>query len=165
MSLQNRHFISTIELINKFIQTLSETNYDANLWTKTYLDPTTGDQWLQYYVDGELHGGGYPILARIPLPDTMQLIEIAIATDTDDELFGVCRTLIEKEKTNKTNFRIHLIERLEKLDDKKKVKRIIELTNLDSGLNRHPILGKTVHQINEDANYFQNIAKRADNLK
>jgi hypothetical protein len=165
MNLGQRYFISDPQLIKEVVSRLSETNSDSNLWTKTYLDPETGDQWIQYYVDGELHGGGYPVLAKIPLPDTIGIINIAILTENDDELFGACRTLTENEKINGTDFRINLIDRLEKLDNKKKINQIIKLTNLDSELNRRVIVDKSADQNYNDANYFKNIASRANRLK
>ena len=138
---------------------------DLKNWTKIYIDIQAKSKWTLYRVDGYLQGGGYPILAKHPLPDTKQLIEIALFSDSEDEVFAACRTLTDNEAIRKEDFRNDLIEELEKNDYKHRQEKVVNLTNLDSPLNRRDIIGKTIDQVKLDATYFRSIAGRAKKLR
>jgi len=153
---------SIIEQLKKQMQFVDRDN--AN-WTETYLDNNTGVKWLYYRVNTELQGGGYPILGRLPLPDKVQLIELALFSESEDEVFAACRTLTDNEEILKIDFREDLINRLENINDNQRQNRVIKLTGLDSGMNRREILGKRLDQVNSDSSYFKNIADRAEKLK
>jgi hypothetical protein len=163
-SIFKRYLISDQQLIDKIIGELTLVFSDNDNWTKTYLNITTGDKWIYYSVDTGQQGGGYRILSRLPFPNTDELIEIALHSQFDDEIFAACRTLIDKEGTKKNEFRMDIIDKLERIRDKIRRKRIIELIGLTSPLNRRDILGKTIDQINSDAKYFEDIANRAKKL-
>ena len=160
-----RQLIADDSEIERKKQLLQLVDKDNENWTETYLDRDTGDKWLYYRVDSYLHGGGYPILGRLPLPDTIQLIEIALFSDRDDEIFAACRTLTDNEEIKKIDFRGTLIDRLESITDNLRQEKVIKLTGLDSALNRRGILGKTMNQLNSDLEYFELISARADKLK
>jgi len=138
---------------------------DNIYWTESYIDEETGNKWLYYRVDTYLQGGGYPIFALQPLPDTKRLIQLSLLSENDDEVFAACRTLVDNELTKKIDFRSDLIHELEHIDDNQRRQRIVELTTLDSASNRREILGKTLEEINLDANYYRSIAARAAKLK
>lgn len=163
--LVNKHLISDVKLIDALTTQFELVSTNNDNWTKTYLDQTKNEKWLSYYVDGALQGGGYNILGRLPLPTTDKLIELALYSSYDDEVFAACRTLTDNEEIRKDDFRLTLIERLENLNNKSRQKKIIELTGLSSALNKQDILGKTTEQINTSANYYKQIADRADKLK
>lgn len=163
--LKNRHLISDGLLIEKLVNQFSVISIDNDSWTKTLLDKTTNENWLSYYVDTEQHGGGHNILGRLPLPSTDKLIDIAINSENEDEVFAACRTLIDNEELRKQDFRSKLIDKLENLTNRDRKKKIIELTGLTSALNRQDILGKTSKQIESDAYYYKQIADRAEKLK
>ncbi|RZK54035.1 MAG: hypothetical protein EOO87_11480 [Pedobacter sp.] len=163
--LVNKHLISDVKLIDALTTQFELVSTNNDNWTKTYLDQTKNEKWLSYYVDGALQGDGYNILGRLPLPTTDKLIELALYSSYDDEVFAACRTLTDNEEIRKDDFRLTLIERLENLNNKSRQKKIIELTGLSSALNKQDILGKTTEQINTSANYYKQIADRADKLK
>lgn len=163
--LHKRYFIAEQKLIDQYEKQFDLVKRDETNWTATYMDKETGDKWLSYRVDTEYHGGGNPVMCRLPLPDTTTLIDIALQTENEDEVFAACRTLVNNEQLKKRDFRSDLISRLENLKNKERQKRIIELTGLDSDLNRREIIGKTSDQVDKDSKYFQDIAKRAMKLK
>jgi hypothetical protein len=162
--LHKRYFIAEQKLIDQFENQFDLVNRDETNWTTTYMDKETGVEWLSYRVDTEYHGGGNPIMCRLPLPDTTKLIDIALQTENEDEVFAACRTLENNEQLKKLEFRADLINRLEDLTNKTRQKRIIELTGLDSALNRREIIGKTSDQVDKDSKHFQDVAKRAMKL-
>jgi|SRR5450432_788899 hypothetical protein len=159
-----RYLISDQQLIDKIVGESTLVHSDKDKWTKTYLNSTTGDKWICFSVDTGQQGGGYKILGRLPLPNTDELIEIALQSHFDDEIFAACRTLTDKEQSKNKEFRKAIIDKLEQIDDKIRQKKIIESVGLTSSLNRRDILGKTFEQINSDAKYFEDIAKRAKKL-
>jgi hypothetical protein len=164
-NISTRQLIADDSEIERKKQQLQLVDKDNENWTETYLDRDSGDKWLYYRVDSYLHGGGYPILGRLPLPDTIQLIDIALFSDRDDEIFAACRTLTDNEEIKKIDFRETLVNRLESIKDNLRQEKVIKLTGLDSALNRRGILGKTINQLNSDSEYFESISARAAKLK
>lgn len=160
----NRHLVSDLKLIDNLISQFELVHTDNDNWTKTYLDKEKNETWLSYYVDTEQHGGGYNILGLLPLPTTEKLIDIAIQSENEDEIFAACLTLTDNELFRKQDFRLALIDKLETLRDKNRQKKVIELSGLSSPLNRQDILGKTSGQIETDAYYYKQISERADKL-
>ena len=165
IELNNRHLISDNQLIENLINQFTIVSIDNDKWTKTFVDKTTNENWISYYVDTAQQGGGHNILGRFPLPSTDKLIDIAIHSENEDEVFAACRTLTDNEELRKQDFRMALIENIETILDTDRQKKIIELTGLASPLNRQNILGKTWEQIQNDANYYKQIAERANKLK
>jgi hypothetical protein len=163
--LHKRYFIAEQKLIDQYENQFDLVNRDETNWTATYMDKETGDKWLSYRVDTEYHGGGNPVMCRLPLPKTTKLIDISLQTENEDEVFAACRTLVNNEELKKNDFRSDLINRLEDLKNKERQKRIIELTGLDSPFNRREIIGKTLEQVDKDSKHFHDIARRAMKLK
>ncbi|MBB6325271.1 hypothetical protein FHS59_000886 [Algoriphagus iocasae] len=162
--LHNRYFIADQKLIDQLESQFDQVDQNETEWTITYMDKETGDKWLSYRVDSEYHGGGNPVMCRLPIPDTNKLIDIALQTENEDEVFAACRTLVNYEQLKNIDFRSDLINRLEDLKNKERRKRIIELTGLDSPINRREIVGKTSDQVDKDSKHFQGIARRAMKL-
>ena len=163
--LNKRHLVSDSQLIDSLVNQFSVVSSDSDNWTKTFLDKTTNENWISYYVDTAQHGGGHNILGRLPLPSTGKLIDIAIHSENEDEVFAACRTLTDNEEFRKQDFRLELIDKLENLLDKDRQKKVIELTTLSSPLNRQDILGKTSGEMETNAHNYKQIADRVDKLK
>ena len=157
-----RHLISDLKVIDKLNKQFELISGDKDNLTKIYLDKTNNQKWFSYYVDGYLQGGGYNIFSKLPVPTTQKLVEIALNSEFDDEVFACCRTLTEKEQEEE--FREILINRLELHSDKERTKKIIELTGLLSELNKREILGKSMKEIEKDARYFKSISERAKSI-
>lgn len=163
--LVKRQLISDFKVIEVLTTQFDLINTDNDNWTNIYFDRAKNEKWISYYVDSARQGGGYNILGRLPLPTTDKLIDITIYSNSEDEVFAACRTLAYNEEIKNQDFRLELIERLEKLSINERQKKIIELTGLSSTLNRQDILGKTSKQIEKSAKYYKQIADRADKLK
>ncbi|AKP51328.1 hypothetical protein CA2015_1901 [Cyclobacterium amurskyense] len=165
IELHKRYFITEKKLIEELDSRFDQVANDEANWTTTYVDNETGDKWLYYRVDTEYHGGGNPVMGRLPLPDTSKLIDIVLQTVNEGEVFAACRTLVNNEQLRKIDFRSDLINRLEDLKNKDRQKMIIDLTGLDSSMNRRGIIGKSSYHVDKDAQHFQKIADRAIKLK
>lgn len=160
-----QYLIADTEKIEQLRERFKFIDKDNINWTETYIDEETNNEWLYYRVDTYLQGGGYPILARQPLPDTKELIRLSLFSKNDDEVFAACRTLVDNEEIKKMDFRADLISELENINDKLRQERIINLTGLDKALNRREILGKSFEQIDLDGKYYEGIVDRASKLK
>ena len=129
--IHKRLLIADRKLIRKLELKLEllESN-DADL-TKTYLDKETNSKWLRFYVDFEYYGGN-PIFGKLPLPDINSLINIAINSEFEDEVFAACKILAEKEKVEGIEFRSKLINKTADVKDKNRLAKIAYWTALNS---------------------------------
>ena len=160
-----QHLIADTEKIEQLKERFKLVDKDDINWTATYFDDETNSKWFYYRVDTYLQGGGYPIFARQPLPDTKELIKLSLLSENDDEIFAACRTLVDNEEIKKIDFRADLINELENIGDRQRQETVIKLTGLDNALNRREIVGKTFQQIEFDAKYFKDIADRATKVR
>lgn len=163
--IHKRQLFADRKLIQELEKLFELVENNSSNWTKTYLDTETKSQWLCFYVDTEYHGGGNPIFGKLPLPGINDLIDLAITSEFDDEVFAACKMLTEKEKVENIDFRKELVNRLETLKDKKRRIKIIEWTALDFAINRQVTKGKTFDQIESDFKVYKEIAERAKSLK
>ena len=163
--IRERNLIADRKLIQELEKQFELVENNLAKWTKTYLDTETESEWLCFYVDTEYHGGGSPIFGKLPLPDTNELINIAMTSEYEDEVFAACNTLTEKEKNGNCDFREMLVDKLVMLKDKNRRIKIIELTALDFSFNRQVTTGKTFDQIESDFNHYKEIAEKAKGLK
>ena len=132
-----RQLIADRKLIRKleFEFELLESN-ETDL-TKIYLDKETNSQWLRFNVDTEYYGGN-PILGKLPLPDIDSLIELAITSEFEDEIFAACKILTDKESFESFEFRRKLIHKLSEVKDKQKQVKIAYWTSLNSAFGKKP---------------------------
>lgn len=160
-----QYLIADTEQIEQLIKRFKLVDKDDINWTATYFDNETNSKWFYYRVATDLQGGGYPILARQPLPDTKELITLSLLSENDDEVFAACKTLVDNEEIKKIDFRSDLINELENIGDRQRQETVIKLTGLDNALNRREIVGKTYQQVEFDAKYFKGIADRATKVR
>ncbi len=160
IDLQNRHFTSDEEIITDVIaENLTFLENVNSGWNKVYRENNSAVKWLLFHSDRENHGGGMKILGKLPFPETEILIDIALNSIYEDETIAACCVLVDNENTS--DFRLSLIEELEKIADGHRQKLIIEYTELLSRHNRREIIGKSYDQVTEDARYFELIGRRA----
>ncbi len=164
MKIYDRYLVSDQTLIDQLSTQFEQVNRDNINWRITYLDKETGDNWLYYFTDSELHGGGYPMMSKLPFPETDKLIEIALTSDKEDEVFAACRTLVNNEKIDNQDFRKTLINKLELISDSSRQRKVIKSADLDSPMNMKSQLSKSADQVSRDAADFRAIAERAKGL-
>ena len=104
------------------------------------------------------------MMSKLPLPDTDKLIEIALTSDKEDEVFAACRTLVNNKKIDNQEFRTTLINRLELVSDSSRQRKVIKSADLDSPMNMKSQLSKSADQVSRDAADFRAIAERAKRL-
>jgi hypothetical protein len=151
-------------IVENIINCLIVESVDEQNWVKNYSGKFNNEKWLSYYVNSSQHGGGTKILIRLPKATTEELLNIVINSECENEVETGCLILVDNEEIRKTEFRLELIQKLEKKTDQKRLKTIIDKTNLTSKVNRREIIGKSLNQVSEDENYFKNISERAKKI-
>ncbi|GAB2531513.1 hypothetical protein [Rufibacter soli] len=163
-----RRLYSDSKLIDDFLQRLNLVEILDGGWAAKYLDNENGKQWLKYQTDSEYHGGGQTTLIRLPEPTTTELIDIALNSEFDDEASAAAIRLSDNEQYADKEFRQELIDRLKAKEfqklttrERSRLKMIIAFSELDQPENRREIVGKSIHEIEEDSQFFQRIAQKA----
>ncbi|MEL1240295.1 hypothetical protein [Flavobacterium flavipallidum] len=158
-------------LIIEFLKELTIVETLENNWSTKYFNTKTGLYWLKSQINSEYHGGGNSILIQLPEPSTDELIEITLFSINEDEVIAASLRLRDNEQYHEIDYRQKLIDKLNEIDlydlhysEKKRLINIIEYSELDSEINRRKILNKHFDEVQNDANYFRNIAKQADTI-
>jgi hypothetical protein len=170
----NPKFIVNREKIEVKRKTLQQTSVNSDGWEIHYIDKTNNEKWIEYRMEPEYHGGGYPILVKEPVPNTEQLMEIALESNNLDEIAGASVFIYTNEEYDKIEFRNDLVEKIEKFYrqrigkltefDIKKIKTIIYETSLSDSTNRKSTMGKHYTQIEEDHEYYKQNAERVKRI-
>ncbi|WP_339918481.1 Imm27 family immunity protein [Yeosuana marina] len=162
------------ELIEKLTSDFIKIESDSNTWGTFYLCPKTNENWQKIYVETEYHGGGHPVLFKLPDPRKLDLINIALNSEDLDEIASASALLLVNEKELKEEFREDLINAIENKVSQKdfiwnklnseKIKSIISETQLFDKTNRRPILGKKNIEIEKDFEFYKDISERAKKI-
>lgn len=160
-------FICDPERIQEKLRVLEGHGISEDGWVLFYTD-TENYKWALSGYHYRSEGDGVEILYRLPAPDTATLIEIALTTTDQYDVFGAALELKSREKKNGEDFRQQLIDRLYALDldnlsafDRQRISTIIYESELFEGRNRRDVLGKHATEIKADAAYYGNIARKA----
>ena len=167
-------FTSDPNLIHELTQVMQLSAEDLERWTKEFTDPASQEKWLQIMVETDYHGGGHPILMKLPEPNQSELISIALNSNSKDEIATAAALLNYNERDLGFGFREELIKLLEEHTSRAdfnwtelerwRIPTIIQECDLADGVNRRPIVGKMNSEIEADYRYFQAIANRAKTL-
>ena len=95
---------------------------------------------------------------KVPLPEFDTLFELALHSTSSEDTYGAAAIILEKYPDS-------LLDKCEEImmdnSQKKEFKRLTELFNLKNALNRSPISGKTLKQIQNDYARWENVSKNA----
>ena len=161
-----RFFICNQDEVENKLKALTKTGTSDDGWTHYYQDNI--EKWLLTSFNSEHHGGGLPVLKRLPEPTIDELIDIALTSFDTNDIIGASLELSEREKYNKVDFRDKLLNKLLQIDtskladfEKTRLKLIINKSDLCDATNRRDIVGKHLTEIQSDANYFRTISQKA----
>lgn len=167
-------FTSDPTLIHELTQAMELSSENAEEWSKVFVDRVSQNKWLQIMVETDYHGGGHPILMKLPEPSQAELISIALTSNSKDEVATAASLLNYNERDLRLAFRKELMDFLEEHTrqtdfkwtklEQWRIPTIIEECDLADGVNRRPIIGKKDSEIEGDFRYFQAIAERAKRL-
>ncbi len=162
--------LNRVEIENK-LKTITKVKTIDDGWTEYYKDETTNEEWKLTRYHGEYHGGGIPVLQHLPEPTLEQLIDIAMNSQNTNDIMGASLELLEREKNKGEDFRDKLLNRLPTVDlnylsdfEQERIKTVIIEAELTDPINRRNIIGKSLSEIQEDANYFRTISGKAKQI-
>ena len=173
MNIEN--FITDKKTIEKLTSEMTQIESDG--WETKYIDQRDQSEWLEVPLESEYHGGGYPIIFRLPKPTQTELIKILTKSTELNQISAISCLLKKSEfdKSDKHNeYREELIIELEKIIndkdfkwnsfEKKRLTTIIYDSDLNFPHNQRESLGKKYGEVESDYQYYKNIAERAEKI-
>jgi hypothetical protein len=167
----HQFFICNQGEVESKLKSLAKTGTSTDGWTHYYVDNNSKEEWHLTRYDSEFHGGGVPVLKRIPEPALDELIDIAMTSADTNDIIGASLELSEREKYKKEDFRVKLLNRLLQVDttnltdfEKERLKIIIYESDLYDATNRRNIVGKHYTEIESDADYYRRAAHMAKSI-
>ncbi len=164
-----RRLVGTNILVNDFLKNLEEVEVLDDDWSIKYVDKISGKEWLKYCFDDR--GFRFDLIQITPPLNTENLITIAVNSTYEDEAVAAANRLYFEEINFKGDYRTVLIDRIEKtatesLNDAEKVKieKVIKASQLTDSTNRRDIIGKSYKEVYADADYYKNIADKANKI-
>jgi hypothetical protein len=132
-------------------------------WTQIFRDSNSNTEWLLFRHHGELQGGGYPVMREHPAPEHLNdwLLRCFSSNDEDDVIGLACELSGDYEKWSQ------ILDRLElnaSVLSKSQVRLFLNNLEVFNVMNRRSIVGKNAPEIEQDYQYFLNLAQRADNI-
>ena len=173
MNIEN--FITNRKSIEKLTSEMTQIESDG--WETKYIDQRDQSEWIKTQLDSEYHGGGNPILFKLPKPTQSELI-IILTQSRDLNQISAISCLIKDsefdESDNHHEYREELIIELERIVndkdfkwnsfEKKRLTTIIYDSDLNFPHNQRESLGKKYSEVESDYQYYKNIAERAEKI-
>jgi hypothetical protein len=164
-------FICNEDEVETKLKTLTKTGTSTDGWTHYFVDKNSNEEWHLTRYNSEYHGGGVPVLKRLPEPTTEELINIALTSVDTNNIIGASLELSERERYKKEDFRARLLNQLLQVDtsnlsdfEKERLKIIIYESDLYDATNRRDIVGKHFTEIESDADYYRTAAQKAKSI-
>lgn len=165
-----QYFICGQDQIESRVNGLTQTGASEDGWSVFYKDDIDQERWVLTTYHSEYHGGGVPVLQRLPLPTISELIEIAMTSAHKDDIIGASCELYEREGKGE-NFRSELVGQLLQLEisglssfEMERIRLIIYNSQLYDATNRRGIVGRRIEEIQNDFEYFKSNAEKAKGL-
>ena len=165
----NRKLFSAITEMESFIQTLTKIEDLDGGWSTKYRDDETGLYWLKYVVEDKACLEDLMLIS--PPPTTDDLIEIAFTSNYPDEVLAAARRLSIEEQVDKKEYRQKLNNRLDQIkialldkSERERLRTIAQSAQLTDRVNKREVLGKQLLEIQKDAQFFEVIADRAQEI-
>ena len=166
-----KFYITAQNLIDQKLSCLKKLRTSDDGWSDYYFDESSNEEWQLTRYHSEYHGGGLPILKRLPPPSVSELIEISLSSNSINDVTGASIELSEREAYNDEDFREELMVKLSLIDtgilstlEKNRLKTIIYESELFDPHNRKEIVGKHWSEIKKDADFYRSISEKAKNI-
>jgi hypothetical protein len=131
-------------------------------WSRSFVNPASGERWLETYMQAERHGGGYQVLMRLPRPERRNWLELVAHSSHPAEIWVAAMALGEDPESYDALLSV-LVDAARRAEWQR-----IGIAATWSGttlpMNRRPIPGKAFAQITTDAEHFERIAAEASHL-
>jgi len=163
----NRLFVANQNDVEAFLSKLELTKEDS--WEPMYQDPITKINWIGYRLDDNPGDQPPTMLRRLDM-QTKDVCEAAASTEYNDEAAAAghfIRWGIPSDEA--MSELVNSLENHTSNNPSDQVWSNVQLSIIWSGLNEalnsRPITGKSPASIDDDYNYYKNIAARAENIR
>lgn len=144
--------------------TFVESDNGRDVWTKTFVDPATGERWRKVFLDPEYHGG-MPILVREPMPTIDELLRIAARSSDPAEIAASAWLLADTHQDGSYKERlVEIAEEAARHEDQARAALLVGWGLLNEEMNLRAPLGKHIDEVTRDHDHFKSIAGRARKL-
>ncbi len=164
----SQYFICRESEVESKIKNLKLIGESDDGYVLKYRDTTTEELWSLAWYESEFLEKNIPVLQKLPEPSTADLIKIAMNATNSEEIISAALLLSARERSRKEEFRADLLQKLLQVDlsnasafEQARVRMIIYESDLLDTTNRREIIGKHFTQINQDADYYREIAEKA----
>ena len=169
--LDKLRFVKDEEVIHLIMERLTFIRALENDWAFEYLDPETGDIWLQYQVMSDFSGDVSKRLLRLPELDTNGIIKTILSPNGVDETIEAAHYLKVKSDSTGEDFRESLLSNMEalnidELNDWQK-QRIVNLLKQTALISAEPVqmrFGARMMANTKDFVLYGNVPDRARRL-
>jgi hypothetical protein len=131
-------------------------------WSRAFANPASGERWLETYMRSERHGGGYPVLMRLPRPERHDWLELVAHSSHPAEIWVAAMALGEDPESY--DALLSVLADAARRAEWPRIGIAATWSGITSPMNRRPILGKAVAEITTDAEHFERIATEASRL-
>lgn len=159
-----RQLVGTNILVTDFLKNLEEVEAHDGAWSIKYVDKISGKEWLKYCFDNR--GFRFDLIQITPPLNTENLITIAVNSSYEDEAVAAANRLYFEEISFKRDYRTALIDRIERTitESLNNAEKVITASQLTDSTNRMDIIGKSYKEVYADADYYKNIADKANKI-
>jgi len=131
-------------------------------WSRCFVNPVTGERWLETYMQGERHGGGYRVLIRLPHPERADWLELVAHSPDPTETWVAAMALGEDPES--LDALLGVIMDATRRGEWQRVGVAAAWSGITSPMNRRTFVGKTPAQITVDVEHFERMAAEASQL-
>jgi hypothetical protein len=157
--------IASKQLISQTLAGLRSLGTGADGWSTRFVDPASGEHWVQILLGADHHGGGHPILVKEPTPTVPELLQLAATSEDRAETSASACLLAETDTHGAYKDRLVMIaEDAANTGDQDRAALLVGWGRLTDETNLRPTRGKTPPEVSADHNHFMAIAARAKSL-
>ena len=132
-------------------------------WVRIYRDTETGDLWTGYHPLGELQGGGPELLRCGDVPDDRGAWVVRVLrAGSDADVYGAAMDLLRDFEAWDDVLTCIEADRRNLID--RRVRAFVERLGILMPMNRRAVVGVDPDVIENDAEHFRDLARRAKAL-
>jgi hypothetical protein len=131
-------------------------------WSRRFVNPVSGERWLETYMQSDRHGGGYQVLIRLPRPERADWLDLVAHSSHPAEIWVAAMALGEDPESYDALLSV-LVEAARRAEWQH-VGIAATWSGITSPMHRRSILGKASTEIARDAEQVERRAAEASNL-
>lgn len=131
-------------------------------WSRRFVNPVSGERWLESYMQSHRHGGGYHVLMRLPRPRRTDWLELVAHSSHPAEIWVAAMAL--GEDPDSYDALLSVLVDAARRAEWQRVGIAATWSGITSPMNRRSTLGEGFAEIASDAEQFERPAAEAMSL-